>query len=97
MKQTTEEPEHRIMWEGGPARRFSETRTSLTSMPYANGGFVGNYVCGVCNEACGGVYAAKLPSRHAGMWICGACRNSEIAQNAKPRNPRSRARGGREA
>jgi hypothetical protein len=81
-EQTTPEPEHRVMWENGPTRRFSDSRTS---MPYDKGGFVGNYVCQVCNDPCQGVYIAKSSSRNAGRWICGDCRNAETAEKATPR------------
>ena len=84
-EQTTKEPEHRVMWNNGPTRRFSETRNSLAPMPYDIGGFVGNYVCQECDAPCQGVYLAKAGTERARQWICGDCRNAEISHNAKPK------------
>jgi hypothetical protein len=43
--------EIRRMWAGGPFRQWSETRTNGTRMPHAQGGFVGSYVCEVCERS----------------------------------------------
>ncbi len=63
-------PEVRQMWDGGPYRRWSPIKTTLTPVGYAKGGFVGSYVCGGCWEPCDGVYRA----REEQGWLCGPCK-----------------------
>ena len=87
-EQTTKEPEHRVMWNNGPTRRFSETRNSLAPMPYAIGGFVGNYVCQECDAPCQGVYLAKAGTERARQWIVAtvAMLKSATMRNRKKRH-----------
>ena len=59
----------RQMWDGGPLRRWSPTKTPQTPMGYSTG-FVGSYVCGQCLESCEGVYRLREPEK----WVCGACK-----------------------
>ncbi len=60
------------MWDGGPFRRWSATKTTHTPMGYAMGGFVGSYVCGECYEPCDGVYLVREEQN----WLCGACKEA---------------------
>ena len=57
----------RRMWEGGPVRQFSESRTKGGWMPLNSGGFAGPYVCSRCHSAVSGVYG---PTQG---WICADC------------------------
>jgi hypothetical protein len=57
------------MWNGGPLRRWSATKTTKTPVGYSEG-FVGSYVCASCMESCEGVYRFREPV----AWLCGACR-----------------------
>lgn len=59
------------MWPGGPLRRRTSKRTSLTPIGYADGGFVGSYVCDGCRRPGDGLYCAREGYR----WLCGACRS----------------------
>ena len=58
------------MWEGGPLRYWSLSKTSKTPSTYAQGCFAGSYVCDRCLESCDGVYALREEQR----WLCGACK-----------------------
>lgn len=60
----------RQMWSGGPLRRWSDQKTTLTPLGYGQGGFVGSYVCQGCSEPCDGVYRAREEQR----WLCGGCK-----------------------
>ena len=62
--------ETRQMWNGGPLRRWSATKSTKTPIGYSDG-FVGSYVCAECLESCEGVYRVREPLK----WLCGACRN----------------------
>lgn len=77
--------EIRTMWEGGPDRRWSQTKIPGAKMHLDNGGYGGSYVCQACREPTEGVYIAGRSSEHEGKWICGGCRNAEITKNATPR------------
>ncbi len=59
------------MWEGGPLGRWSASKTTLTPMRYAKGGFVGSYVCAGCREPCDGVYLVREEQK----WLCGPCKS----------------------
>ncbi len=61
----------KVMWNSGPLRRWSTSKTSLTPMGYAEGGFVGSYVCAGCRKPCDGVYLVREEQR----WLCGPCRS----------------------
>lgn len=77
--------EVKTMWEDGPDRRISSKSVAGARMPLESGAYGGSYVCQACQSVTVGVYIAKLPSLHAGKWICGDCRNTETSANAKPR------------
>jgi len=79
---STEQCEIRAMWQGGPFRRWSPSKTTQTTIGYARGGFVGSYVCSGCWKPSDGVYHAKEDQK----WLCGPCR--------KRVRTRSRAEGG---
>ena len=66
--------EVKIIWSGGPSRRWSEERCPQATLPLETGGYSGMYVCQRCNEAVIGVYRVfSIPqTRH--WWICGGCR-----------------------
>lgn len=58
------------MWEGGPLRYWSLSKTTKTTSTYAQGCFAGSYVCDQCLESCDGVYELREEQR----WLCGACK-----------------------
>ena len=86
------------MWERGPLRHWSATKTTLTPMGYAEGGFVGSYVCAGCRKPCGGVYLVREEQR----WLCGQCKSKvqpfdlgrEAAKAIRPQGVEN-AQGGR--
>jgi hypothetical protein len=88
----------RAMWEGGPRRLWSPSKTTLTPMGYAEGGFVGSYVCGQCLATSSGVYRVREEQK----WLCGPCK-SKIqlpgkvpgTTNLMQRRERHLAQGGR--
>ena len=59
------------MWQGGPLRQWSAFKTTLTPMSYAEGGFVGSYVCGQCLASSSGVYLVREEQK----WLCGRCKS----------------------
>jgi hypothetical protein len=59
----------RRMWPGGPLRNWSPTQASAASMLYAKGGYVGGYVCDLCQRTSPGAYHAR------GLWLCGGCKD----------------------
>ena len=61
----------RAMWQGGPLRQWSAFKTTLTPMSYAEGGFVGSYVCGQCLATCSGVYLVREEQK----WLCRPCKS----------------------
>jgi hypothetical protein len=61
--------EIRQMWQSGPLRRWSRTKTTQTPLGYFEG-FVGSYVCARCSEPCEGVYRLREPKK----WVCGPCK-----------------------
>jgi hypothetical protein len=68
----TNEPKAvRRMWEGGPLRSWSPTKTTLATLAHARGGFVGSYACDLCRRSCDGVYSLKEEQK----WLCGACKS----------------------
>ena len=71
----------RRMWEGGPVRQFSESRTKAGWMPLNSGGFAGPYVCSRCHSAVSGVYG---PTQG---WICAEC----IGLDGKARRENAKA------
>jgi len=77
--------EIRTMWANGPSRRWSPVKIPGATMPLDSGGYGGSYVCQACNEVSDGVYAPKGSTGGTGKWVCGGCRNAEIAANATPR------------
>jgi hypothetical protein len=72
---TSRQPEVRQMWESGPLRRWSPTKTTQTPLGYSEG-FVGSYVCAQCSEPSEGVYRLREPKK----WVCGLCKRT-----ARPR------------
>src|SRR5215469_16960575 len=64
--------EVRVMWPGGPSRMYSPVKCSAAPIGYADGGFVGSYVCQKCGQPEAGVYRVKAGAQ-TGMWICGRC------------------------
>lgn len=88
----------RAMWEGGPLRQWSASKTTLTPMGYAEGGFVGSYVCGQCLATSSGVYLVREEQK----WLCGPCKSKiqlpgEVlgTTNLMQRLERDPAQGGR--
>lgn len=73
----------RVMWVNGPSRRWSEEKTSEATVPLAEGGFGGVYVCQACKEACGGVYREKRHVQTQGLWVCGGCREQFTVRQKK--------------
>ena len=70
--------EVRVMWPGGPSRRWSKTRTSEASMPYGeDDGYVGSYMCQGCGEPTVGLQRVICRAQGAGKWFCAACRDAE--------------------
>lgn len=69
---TTEIPEviTKSMWNGGPFRRWSLSKTTVTPIR-AKSGFVGSYVCAWCLTPCDGVYLAREEQK----WLCGPCKS----------------------
>jgi hypothetical protein len=70
----TQKPEvsEKTMWKHGPVRRWSLSKTTFTPMGYAEGGFVGSYVCAGCWEPCDGLYLAREEQK----WLCGPCQKT---------------------
>ena len=60
----------RAMWEGGPLRQWSASKTTLTPMGYAESGFVGSYICGQCLATSSGVYFVREDQK----WLCAPCK-----------------------
>jgi hypothetical protein len=73
-------PSKRAMCEGGPLCLWSPSKTTLTPMGYAQGGFVGCYVCGSCLETSSGVYLVREEQK----WLCGPCK-SKVQPSGKGR------------
>lgn len=69
----TQKPEGglKAMWGCGPLRRWSASKSTLTPMGYAEGGFVGSYACGQCRKPCDGVYFVREEQK----WLCGPCKS----------------------
>lgn len=59
----------RQMWQGGPLRNWSESKTALTPIRHVEG-FVGSYACSSCRKTCNGVYRV----REDFSWLCGPCK-----------------------
>ncbi len=73
--------EVRVMWPGGPSRRWSAVKCSEASLQYGeDGGYAGSYVCQGCGEPTVGVYdvPGRLEQRPqvARTWVCAECRTS---------------------
>ena len=68
---TSCQPEIRQMWDFGPLRRWSPTKTTQTPLGYSVG-FVGSYICERCSEPCDGVYRLREPKK----WVCGDCKRT---------------------
>jgi hypothetical protein len=85
----------RIMWPGGPSRRWSPVSgCSEARMPYGEKGeFCGQYVCQGCGEATSGVYmvpqAPKQDRQGPAPWLCAECRTL-----AKPQKRHNRPSAG---
>jgi hypothetical protein len=62
----------RAMWEGGPLRQWSSSKTTLTPTGYAEGGFAGSYVCGQCLATSSGVYRVREEQK----WLCAPCKST---------------------
>ena len=75
--------ESKRMWENGPSRQFSLTRSSASWTPCATGGYVGMYVCDTCKKPVSGIYGAGR-----GPWVCADCR-----RRAKPLPPSGKGHG----
>jgi hypothetical protein len=60
------------MWNGGPIRMWSARKTSQAPMSYADGGFVGSYVCTGSWEPCDGLYLVREEQK----WLCGPCKRT---------------------
>jgi hypothetical protein len=73
----TQKPDVRIkaMWDCGPLRRWSTSKTTLTPMGYAKGGFVGAYVCWRCRTPCDGLYLVREGPGEELKWLCGPCKS----------------------
>ena len=98
MRPTKSEASIRTMWEGGPLRRWSASKTTLTTMGDAGGGFVGSYVCAGCRTPCDGVYLVREEQK----WLCGRCKSKVQVPGKIPgtanfmqRLERTPAQGGR--
>jgi hypothetical protein len=61
----------KVMWKGGPLRRWSASKTTLAPLGFSDGGFVGSYVCAECSTPCEGVYYV----REVLKWLCGPCKS----------------------
>jgi len=72
------------MWQGGPLREWSETKTPATSMSYGKVGYAGRYGCDRCLKAVNGVYLVQETSSSAGMWLCSDCRQNVRPKQAQP-------------
>src|SRR5262245_28117948 len=58
------------MWKGGPLRNWSPVKTPKTPSSFAEGSFVGAYVCDGCRQPCDGLYRTREEQR----WLCGPCK-----------------------
>lgn len=69
--------EVRVMWAGGPSRRWSAQRCSEAPDPHESkiGGYTGSYVCQACTLPAVGVQCVKPRSGGASLWLCASCRD----------------------
>ena len=69
----------RVMWAGGPSRRWSKTRCSEATMPYGeNDGYAGNYVCQGCGVPTCAIQRVIRGVQEASRWLCAECRDTDI-------------------